>query len=132
MLLLNFSHPLSGSQAAQLEALLGEPPAVRTIPAQFDHDQPFAGQVAALADAAGLSAEEWQTTPLLVNLPGYAAAAGCLVAEIHGRSGHFPALLRLGPEPHSVPTVYKIHELIDLQQVRDSARRQRAPGAGSA
>jgi hypothetical protein len=129
MLLLNFTHPLSGSQVAQLEALLGEPAAIRTIPAQFDHDQPFGEQVAALADATGLNAEEWQTAPLLVNLPGYAPAAGCLVAEIHGRSGHFPAILRLGPEPGSVPTIYKICEVINLQHVRDDARRRRAPGA---
>jgi hypothetical protein len=125
MLLLNFSHPLTNDQSAQIEALLGAPPAIRTLPAQFDHERPFGAQIAALADAAGLTADEWQTTPLLVNLPGYAPAAGCLLAEIHGRSGHFPALLRLSPVAGSVPTLYKIGEVINLQEVREQARRTR-------
>jgi hypothetical protein len=126
MILLNFSHPLTADQIDQLAALLGELPAIRTIPAQFDHAQPFAAQIAALADAAGLSPVEWQTTPLLVNLPGYAPAAGGLLAEIHGRSGHFPALLRLSPVAGSVPTTYQVSEVIDLQGVRERARLARA------
>lgn len=125
MLLLNFSHPLTAEQIDQLAAILGDRPAVRTIPAQFDHAQPFAAQIAALADGAGLSPVEWQTTPLLVNLPGYAPAAGCLLAEIHGRSGHFPALLRLSPVAGSVPTVYQISEVINLQSRREQARLAR-------
>lgn len=130
MILLNFSHPLTSDQAAQLEAQLGGPVAIRTIPAQFDHARPFAPQVAALADAANLSPDEWQTAPLLVNLPGYAPAAGCLLAEIHGRSGHFPALLRLSPVPGSVPTIYAVSEVINLQDVRDAARQARQRGLG--
>lgn len=125
MILLNFSHPLSAEQAAQVAALLGGPLAVRTIPAHFDHARPFAPQVAALADAAGLSPDEWQTAPLLINLPGYAPAVGSLLAEIHGRSGHFPALLRLSPVAGSVPTVYAASEVIDLQGVRDAGRSSR-------
>lgn len=129
VILLNFSHPLTGEQAAELEAQLRSPVAIRTVPAQFDHALPFAPQVAALADAAGLGPDEWQTAPLLVNLPGYAPAAGCLLAEIHGRSGHFPALLRLSPVADSVPTAYVVSEVIDLAGQRDRARQARQPGA---
>lgn len=125
MILLNFSHPLTAAQLDQLANLLGEMPAIRTLAVQFDHEQPFGGQITALADAAGLTAEEWQTEPLLVNLPGYAPAAGCLLAEIHGRAGHFPALLRLSPVAGSVPTTYHVSEVINLQQVRDEARVRR-------
>lgn len=125
MILLNFSHPLTMGQMEQLAELLGERPAVRTVAAQFDHERPFGEQIAALADAAGLTAEEWQTEPLLVNLPGYVPAAGCLLAEIHGRAGHFPVLLRLSPLAGSTPTVYQVSEVINLQEVRDQARTRR-------
>ncbi|HID61242.1 MAG TPA: hypothetical protein EYP49_00630 [Anaerolineae bacterium] len=92
---------------------------------QFDHEQPFTGQVRALADRVGLSPEEWQTTLLLVNPPGYAPAAATLLAELHGRIGHFPAVLRLRPVEGSVPTRYEVAEVINLQQVRDKARTRR-------
>uniref|UniRef100_UPI0035B14D5D CRISPR-associated protein Csx15 n=1 Tax=Promineifilum sp. TaxID=2664178 RepID=UPI0035B14D5D len=92
MLLLTFSHPLTPVQLAQLAALLdGAPPDVRDVPAQFDQARPFAGQVAELLDAAGLSAADWQTTPLLIMPPAYAPIAATLIAELHGRMGYFPA-----------------------------------------
>jgi hypothetical protein len=125
MLLLNFSHPLTTAQVQAVAALVGEPVHVRTIAAAFDHQQPFAPQVAALADAAHLAPEEWQTTPLLINLPGYAPAAGCLLAEVHGRSGHFPGLLRLSPAGSSVLPTYVVSEIINLQAVRAQARVRR-------
>lgn len=125
MILLNFSHPLTESQLEQVEQLIGRPSAIHTVMAQFDHTQSFALQVAQLADAAGLTPDEWQTEPLVVNLPGYAPAAGCLLAEIHGRSGHFPALLRIGPVAGSVPTSYEVSEVINMQQVREQARSRR-------
>jgi hypothetical protein len=125
MLMLNFSHPLSPAQVARVEMLVGESVGVRTIATQFNHYEPFAQQAAALADAACLTAEEWQMLPLLVNLPGYAPGAGCLLAEIHGRSGHFPALLRLSPKDGNLPTVYVVSEVVNLQDVRERARIRR-------
>lgn len=126
MILLNFSHPLTAEQRAAVERLAGRPIA-RSCAAmpQFDHSATFAEQIRALADAAGLSPEEWQTLPLLVNLPGYAPGAAALLAEIHGRAGHFPAIIRLRPVAGSTPTVYEVAELINLQAVREAARMAR-------
>jgi len=126
MILLNFSHPLTDDQLAQVEAVTGESVAkVRGEMPQFDHDAPFAEQVRALADRVGLSPEEWQTAPLLVNLPGYAPATAALLAELHGRIGHFPALLRLSPVEESVLTNYEVAEVINLQHIRDQTRKER-------
>jgi len=109
-----------------VEALTGQKVTeVRGEMPQFDHGAPFAEQVRALADRVGLSPEEWQTTPLLVNLPGYAPAAAALLAELHGRMGHFPAVLRLRPVEGSVPTRYEVAEIINLQAIRDQARIRR-------
>src|SRR3712207_2692833 len=97
MLLLNYTHPLTTEQLARIVELLGRSPEVRTIPVRIDQALPLAPQVVALADAAGLTPEQWQSIPLIINPPGLAPAALALVAELHGRIGHFPTLLRLRP-----------------------------------
>ncbi len=125
MLLLNYSHPLTAEQLAQIAALLGAEPEVRRIAVQIDQAQPLTAQVGALADAAGLSPDDWQTTPLIVNLPGFAPAAAALLAELHGRCGGFPTMLRLRPLPDSTPTTYEVAELINLQTLREQARLRR-------
>lgn len=78
-------------------------------------------QIAALVDATGLSSQEWQTRQLLINPPGLAGATATLLAEVHGRAGHFPAILYLG----RAGPVFRVAEVVDLQQVRDLARRKR-------
>ncbi len=127
MILLNFSHPLTAEQLAQVETLAGQS-VDRMLGelAQFDHAAGFAEQVRGLVERAGLAADEWQTAPLLVNLPGYAPGAACLLAEIHGRAGYFPAILRLRPVAGSVVTVYEVAELINLQAMRETARYARS------
>lgn len=126
MILLNFSHPLTPDQISQVEDITGEPAAeVRHVPAQFDHERPFAAQVVALADGCGLSPEEWQTRPLLVVPPALNFIAVTLLAELHGRCGYFPAHLRMRPMEGSLPPQYEVAEVLDLQAVRDSARQKR-------
>jgi transposase len=125
MLVLNYSHPLTSEQLEQLAAAVGVTPEERIIAVQIDHSQPLEPQIAALVDGAGLSSEEWQRRPLLINLPGLASAAACIIAEIHGRTGHFPALMRLRPVVGSIITSFEVAELINLQLLRDSARSRR-------
>ena len=126
MILLNFSHPLTQEQVKQLEAITGQAVAeVRGAPAQFDHARPFAEQAVALADSLALTAEEWQTTPLLVVPPSLNFIAVTLLAELHGRIGHFPPVIRLRPVAGDTPTRYEVAEVINLQAVRDQARQRR-------
>jgi hypothetical protein len=49
-------------------------------------------------------------------------AAFLLLAEIHGRIGHFPTLIRMRPQHGSV-TTYEVIELLNLQTIRDAARK---------
>jgi len=126
MILLNFSHPLTAEQVQRTGELIGQQVAqVVDAPTQLDHERPLAEQVGELVDGIGLSAEQWQTAPLIINPPGYAPAAVALLAELHGRMGHFPAVLRLRPVAESMPLRYEVAEVIDLQVVRDEARRRR-------
>ena len=125
MIILNFSHPLTDEQRARLAELAGAPiEDIRTIPVQIDQEQALEVQVRAIVDRTGLSPEEWQTRQLLINPPGYAPAAFVLLAELHGRIGHFPTLLRLRPRAGAV-TTYEVAELLNLQTIRDESRRHR-------
>src|SRR5207302_1697753 len=125
MLILNFTHPLTNEQRAQIEALANTPvEEVRTIPVQIEQAEPLESQISAIVDAVGLSSEEWQTRPLLINPPGYAPAAFVLLAELHGRIGHFPSLIRLRPKSGPLPS-YEVAELLNLQSIREAARKRR-------
>ena len=125
MLILNFTHPLTDEHRAQIEALAGASiDEVRTIPVQIDQAEPLEAQVSRIVDAVQLSSQEWQTRPLLVNPPGYAPAAFTLLAELHGRIGHFPSLVRLRPRSGPV-TSYEVAELLNLQAIREAARKRR-------
>lgn len=131
MLVLNFSHPLTPDHLARIAEWTGQEPRVIEVPTQFDHEQPFAEQVRELVDGVGLSPEQWQTTPLLINPPSLSLIAATLLAELHGRMGYFPAVLRLRPVPGSNPPQFEVAEIINLQAVRDTARKRRNNGTTS-
>jgi hypothetical protein len=125
MLILNLTHPLTPDQRAQIAALADTHiEEVRTIPVQINQIEPLEQQIIAVVNEVGLSSEEWQTRQLLVNPPGFAPAAFVLLAELHGRMGHFPTLIRLRPKSGPV-TVYEVAELLNLQTVREAARTRR-------
>ena len=75
-------------------------------------------------DAVDQSTYDWHKRDILINPPGYAPAAFVLLAELHGRIGHFPVLVRLRPKPGQL-TTYEVAELINLQAIREDARRRR-------
>src|SRR6266702_3139477 len=127
MLILNFTHPFTPKQREQIQTLAAPIPIeeIRTIPVQIDQTEPLEPQITAIVGTIGLSSEEWQTRALLINPPGYAPAAFVLLAEIHGRIGQFPSLIRLRPVAGSTPTRYEVAELLNLQTIREMARRRR-------
>jgi hypothetical protein len=126
MLILNFSHPITPEQRVQIESLADTTISdIRAIPVQIDQAQPLEQQIRSIVDATGLTPEEWQTLPLLINPPGYAPAAFVLLAELHGRIGHFPTLIRLRPKAGPI-TSFEAAELLNLQTVRENARKQRS------
>lgn len=125
MLILNFSHPLTSEQREQIETLAAASiENIYTIAVQIDQGQPLEAQIRTIVAAIPLTSEEWQTRSLLINPPGYAPAAFVLLAELHGRIGHFPTLVRLRPKAGPM-TSYEVAELLNLQTIRETARTYR-------
>lgn len=89
---------------------------------QIDEDAPIEGQITQTVDR--LDALSLPSMNLVVVLPGLATAAACLLAELHGRLGHFPAIARLQRQPGPV-VAYEVVEVIDLQSARQQARTRR-------
>jgi len=126
MLILNFSHPFTDEQRVQTAELAGSAiDEIRIVRVQIDQESALEPQIRAIVDSVGLTSEEWQTQRLLINPPGYAPAAFVLLAELHGRIGHFPTLIRLRPRPGGAVTTFEVAELLNLQTIRDESRKQR-------
>lgn len=126
MLVLNYAHPLRSEALGLLHGLLEgqELQEVKNIACQVDQEGAFADQAVALVDAAGWSPEQWQTNRFVVCFPGLSAIALAVCAEMHGRSGYFPTLVRLKPVG-GTPPVFMPAELVDLARIRESARLRR-------
>lgn len=126
MILLNFSHPLTPEQVERVEALTGQTiEQVIALPVQFDNEQPFLPQLAALVAKIPLNSAELQTQPILINPPSLNFITALLLAELHGRMGYFPPVVRLRPILGSLPPRYEVAEVLNLQAVRDLARTAR-------
>ncbi|HZR42104.1 MAG TPA: CRISPR-associated protein Csx15 [Ktedonobacteraceae bacterium] len=125
MILLNFSHPLTDQHLEKIQELAqATVEEVRTIPVQVDQGQPLESQVSEIVNTINLSSQQWATRPIIINPPGHAIITSVLLAELHGRIGHFPTLVRLHPK-HNHLTTYEVAELLNLQTIRDTARTRR-------
>jgi hypothetical protein len=127
MILLNFSHPITHDQHTQIETITGHTISrMISMQTQFDEQEPFLSQVADLLSQIDLRPEQWQGEPILVILPSLNFIAALLLAELHGRMGYFPPIVRTRPIAGAVPRQYEIAEILDLQGVREAARKQRS------
>ncbi|MFN8493514.1 MAG: CRISPR-associated protein Csx15 [Caldilineaceae bacterium] len=123
--LLNFARELTGEQRAQIESALGKRVGkLINLPARFDDARPYGPQCVALAEQVGLRPPEWETLPIVVNPPGFTPAALCLLSELHGRMGYFPAVVRLRPVDGSTPLCFELAEIMNLQALRNAARER--------
>ncbi|MEZ4710094.1 MAG: CRISPR-associated protein Csx15 [Caldilineaceae bacterium] len=123
--LLNFTRPITDAQRAVIEEQLEQPIAVMyEIEVEFDDNRAYGSQCVAVLDQVPLTGKQWQTTPLVVNLPGITPGAACLLSELHGRIGNFPPVVRLCRRPGRSTANYFVAEVIDLQAQRDKARQR--------
>lgn len=126
MLIINFAHPLTEENIAEIEALTKiSVHNMRDVPSLINPDRPLTPQIEAMLDSLGLTAQEWQTKPLLINPPSLSVSTAALLALLHGRIGHFPPVLRLRPDADGPVTRFAVAEIINLQALRDQARGKR-------
>lgn len=126
MILLNFSHPLLPDHIRQIEELAGQKvERVIEVSSQIDPQQPLGPQVEAMAEASGLTSQQWQSEAILINLPSLNYSAALLLAELHGRMGYFTPIVRLRPVKDALPPRFEVAEIINLQAARDAARKRR-------
>ncbi|WP_420632377.1 CRISPR-associated protein Csx15 [Candidatus Leptofilum sp.] len=127
MIIINFSgHPLTRSQQTAVSQHKGQPidQLIDLLP-HFDQERPFAPQIQKAINTITLTSAEWQQQRILIVPPGHAPATAVLLAELHGRLGHFPELVRIRPSDDDAPEPYEVGEIISLQQLRDDARFKR-------
>lgn len=126
MYLLNFGHPISPEHLEDLrtrfEVAVQQ---VVPIPVHWREDASFAELAAEALDKAGLNTHRLQTESTLINLPGHSAVAAALLAELHGRIGHFPAVIRWQAAHDGAVSAYVIAEVLNLNKIRHQARQQR-------
>ncbi|NCP15989.1 hypothetical protein GW866_02965 [bacterium] len=126
MFLINFGHPFTSEHLTRVEDLSGQKiERVIAVPVQFDNRRPFLSQLQELMARVPLSPEQWQTEAILVNLPSLNFIAALLLAELHGRMGYFPSIIRLRPVEGSTSTRYEVAEILNLEAVRAAARQTR-------
>jgi hypothetical protein len=127
-LVLNFSaHPVLPGQQAAIRARQGWP-SLEVLDAQVGSVSEGRDFVqAALRCIAGLELlpDEWQTYPLVVVPAGYTPLWSVLLAELHGRMGYFPDIVRLRPAPREAGEKYELAEILDLRQIRARGRDRR-------
>ena len=126
MILINFSHPLTATQLTTIETLIQEKLArIIEVKTHFNETQLYTEQARTLLESVGLTPAQWQQERLLINPPSLSAIAALVLAELHGRMGYFPSIIRLRPVPGSMPPQFEVAEILNLHAVREQARLER-------
>lgn len=126
MIVLNFSHPLSALQLEQLEAISGELiDEVIVVDSFVDQTESLPAQVSHWINELEIDSSRWQSERWLVNLPALNVSTALVLAQLHGRMGYFPACVRIVPKQTAVSPKFLVAEVLNLQAVRNTARRNR-------
>lgn len=127
-LALNFSgHPVLPSQQKTIQQRMGWPNIeVIDVPmGTVKEDENFLKAAIRKVDDIDLLPDEWQTFSLVAIPSGYSPLWSALLAEIHGRLGHFPDVVRLRPAQQGEKEKFEVAEILDLRGIRHQAREKR-------
>lgn len=124
MTILNLASQLSSDDVSAVAALSGRKPrrVVNVVP-NFVESEPLGPQVRELLDGLGFSSADWEKQSIILNLPPDPAASALIVAEIAGRRGRTPSVIRWRTAPGGQGR--EPAEVISLHEIRKEARHQR-------
>ena len=125
-IVINFStHPFTDVHKEQIRCMgYGIVDQVIEVPMQLDNLQSFDMQVKQFVGSVGLTMHQWKSMPILILLPGFAPAAGVLLALLHGMRGHFLSFIRMKP----AGGLFEVAEVVDLHLIREDGRLARVGG----
>ncbi len=127
-LALNFSgHPVLPGQQKAIQKRMGWPKLdVIDVPmGTIAEDENFLKIAILKVDGIDLLPSEWQTFSLVAIPSGYSPLWSALLAEMHGRLGHFPDVVRIRPAPQGEKEKFEVAEILDLRDIRHQARGKR-------
>lgn len=125
MIVLNFAHPLNQTQVKQLEDLCLDTVEEIRIPVQLDLEQPVDNQIQQIVNGIGWSIEQWQKQEYLVIPPSLSTASAVLIADILGRSGALPLIVRSKMVGEGVFSRWEIAEIVSLESVKNAYKDTR-------
>ena len=126
-LVLNFSgHPVLPGQQKKIRNIMGWPMLdVIDVPiGTVSENERFLRVAIEKVDSIDLLPEEWQTVPIVVIPAGYSYLWSPIIAELHGRLGHFPDVVRIRPVKDEREK-FEVAEILDLRDIRHQARAKR-------
>ena len=127
-LILNFSgHPVLPGQQQDIGQMMHwpSPEVIDVSLGNVAEDHNFVATIEKAVEKIDLTPEEWQTTPLVVIPAGYAAVWSVVLAELHGRLGYFPDVVRLRPAKTVSNEKFEVAEIMSLREVRHNSRDKR-------
>jgi len=120
------SHPLTNKQRTQLQRMERSYIIEEIdIPVHFDPTRDVESQIESLVQKIDLQMEEWSGASLYIVLPGLAPCAAAILAYFHGLRGGFPKVIWVYQSPTD-STSYEVTQIINLQELRDKARKRRS------
>jgi len=118
-IVLNFSHDFNEQQSEEIARLVGDEWGIQTVGGlsrqyRYNTAEELSEQVREQVAAAGISPWAWQNCKIVVNLPAHSGGAMVALAEMHGRMGYFPTVLRI----ERAEDGFHFTEAIDLEKLR--------------
>jgi hypothetical protein len=127
-LIINFSgHPVLPGQQKDIGHMMHwpSPEVINVSLGNVAEDHNFVSTIEKAVEKVALSPEEWQSTPIVVIPAGYSALWSVVLAELHGRLGYFPDVVRLRPASTVSNEKYEVAEIMNLREVRHKSRDKR-------
>lgn len=127
-LILNFSgHPVLDAQKRDIGQMMHwSSSEVINVPiGNVPEDHNFISSIEKAVQKIALSPEEWQSTPVVVIPAGYSQIWSVVMAELHGRLGYFPDVVRLRESSTVSNEKFEVAEIMNLREVRHNSRDKR-------